>query len=422
MTSLPNTKPAKAMRGGAVKYSSFLTCFLLGLCQCSTAARAEENPKEQNDENGTIKIGYLRRLEVRRALSRLETPAANDGEAGALIGVEDNAVTGEFLGQNFSLIRTRLKPGDDAASAVDALAKQGVRFILADLPADALLKAADSPAASKTLIFNVGATDDFLREEDCRANVIHVAPTRSMLADGLAQYLISKRWVKWFVVVGSHPEDRLWAGALKHSAARFGAKVVEERVFEDTGGARRADSGVTLIQRQIPAFTQGAPAHDVMVAADESAVFADYLPYRAWDPRPVAGSAGLVPTSWDPSSEQWGATQLQQRFEIKFARPMSALDMQAWTAARMIGEAASHGAAKDAIATRDFLLSKDFALAAYKGQKLTLRDWNLQLRQPILLSDGRNVVSVSPQEGFTHQFSELDTLGLDRPETKCHLK
>ena len=57
-----------------------------------------------------------------------------------------------------------------------------------------------------------------------------------------------------------------------------------------------------------------------------------------------------------------------------------------------------------------YFLSKDFALAAFKGQKLTLRDWNLQLRQPILLADGRNVVSVSPQEGFMHQFSELDTL------------
>jgi ABC transporter substrate binding protein (PQQ-dependent alcohol dehydrogenase system) len=58
---------------------------------------------------------------------------------------------------------------------------------------------------------------------------------------------------------------------------------------------------------------------------------------------------------------------------------------------------------------------------AFKGQRLTLRDWNLQLRQPILLVDGRMVVSVSPQEGFLHQVSELDTLGIDRPETKCRL-
>ena len=76
----------------------------------------------------------------------------------------------------------------------------------------------------------------------------------------------------------------------------------------------------------------------------------------------------------------------------------------------------------DARAVLDYLRSPDFALAAFKGQKLTLRDWNQQLRQPILLSDGRTVVSVSPQESFLHQVSELDTLGVDRPESKCRLK
>ena len=101
---------------------------------------------------------------------------------------------------------------------------------------------------------------------------------------------------------------------------------------------------------------------------------------------------------------------------------MTALDMQAWTAVRMIGEAASRTKSADAKAVRDFLKGPDFAIAAFKGQQLTLRDWNLQLRQPILLVDGRMVVSVSPQEGFLHQFSELDTLGIDRPETKCKLQ
>ena len=67
------------------------------------------------------------------------------------------------------------------------------------------------------------------------------------------------------------------------------------------------------------------------------------------------------------------------------------------------------------------MLSPDFEVADFKGVALTLRPWNLQLRQPILLTDGRGTVSVSPQEGFLHQVSELDTLGFDRPETKCKL-
>ena len=88
----------------------------------------------------------------------------------------------------------------------------------------------------------------------------------------------------------------------------------------------------------------------------------------------------------------------------------------------LVGEAAAHTNSADGTKLFAYIKSPDFSVAAFKGQKLTLRDWNLQLRQPILLFDGRNTVSISPQEGFLHQSSELDTLGLDRPETKCKLQ
>jgi len=367
-----------------------------------------------------IGIGYISRAGVKPTLSLVEQPAENDGVAGARLAIEDNNTTGKFLNQHFTLDEVRLRQGDDAAKAAVALADRN-GFIIADLPADALLKAADAVRDRGTVLLNAGAIDDRLREEDCRANVIHVAPTRSMLADGLAQYLVWKQWKRWMMVVGSHEQDKLYAGALRRAATRFGAKIVQERIFEDTGGARRTDSGVTLIQRQMPVFTQQAPAYDVLVAADENEVFASYLPYRTWDPRPVAGSAGLVPKSWDAAQDQWGAVQMQNRFRKLNSRRMTALDMQAWTAARMIGEAVSRVNSGDHKTVLDFLKGPDFSIAAFKGQRLTLRAWNLQLRQPILLVDGRMVVSVSPQEGFLHQLSELDTLGVDRPETRCKL-
>jgi ABC transporter substrate binding protein (PQQ-dependent alcohol dehydrogenase system) len=367
-----------------------------------------------------IGIGYISRASVKPTLSLVEQPAENDGVAGARLAIEDNNTTGKFLNQHFTLDEVRLRQGDDAAKAAVALADRN-GFIIADLPADALLKAADAVRDLGTVLLNAGAIDDRLREENCRANVIHVAPTRSMLADGLAQYLVWKQWKRWMMVVGSHEEDKRYAEALRRAAARFGAKIVQERIFEDTGGARRTDSGVTLIQRQMPVFTQHAPAYDVLVAADENEVFASYLPYRTWDPRPVAGSAGLVPKSWDAAQDQWGAVQMQNRFRKLNSRRMTALDMQAWTAARMIGEAVSRVNSGDHKTVLYFLKGPDFSIAAFKGQRLTLRAWNLQLRQPILLVDGRMVVSVSPQEGFLHQVSELDTLGVDRPETRCKL-
>ncbi len=385
----------------------------IGLSVVATHALAAE-PLE-------IGIGYLRHSGVQSTLSLVMQPADNNGVAGALLAIEDNNTTGKFLNQHFTLNEVRLKSGDDVAKAAGSLAEHN-GFIVADLPADELLKVADILRDRGTVLFDAGAIDDRLREQDCRANVIHVAPTRSMLADALAQYLVWKQWKRWLLVVGSHDNDKLYADAFRRAATRFGAKIVQERTFEDTGGARRTDSGVTLIQRQMPVFTQQAPAYDVLVAADESEVFAPYLPYRTWDPRPVAGSAGLMPTSWDAAHDQWGAVQIQNRFVKLNSRHMTALDMQAWTAVRMVGEAASRTNSGDPKAVFDFIKRPDFSVAAFKGQRLTIRDWNLQLRQPILLADGRMVVSVSPQEGFLHQVSELDTLGVDRPETKCKLK
>jgi hypothetical protein len=52
---------------------------------------------------------------------------------------------------------------------------------------------------------------------------------------------------------------------------------------------------------------------------------------------------------------------------------------------------------------------------------MTFRHWDLQLRQPILLSGPRTLVSISPQDGFIHPGFSADTLGFDEAETKCHL-
>jgi ABC transporter substrate binding protein (PQQ-dependent alcohol dehydrogenase system) len=391
--------------------------FLVGVCAliacCGTGLSAQ--PLD-------VKIGYLHQAPSRIRISLIDVPAGNDGLAGAQLATEDDNATGRFLNQHYTLIETSLGEGDDPVAAMNALADQGASFIVTSLDADRLLKTADAGKARGETLINASAIDERLREEDCRANVIHAAPTRSMLADALAQYLVWKKWRKWLLITGSHDNDVLFADALRHSARRFGAKIVEERVFKDNGGARRTDSGVAEIQQQMPVVTQGAPDYDVLVAADESEVFAGYLPYRTWDPRPVAGSAGLVPTTWDAAFDQWGAVQLQNRFTKTFQRSMTAHDLQVWTAVRMIGEAASRTGSGDATKMLAYLKSPGFSVAAFKGQKLTLRDWNLQLRQPILLFDGRNTVSVSPQEGFLHQVSTLDTLGLDRPETKCSLK
>lgn len=394
--------------------------FLLFVNVCEPYAQSSLTNKATKPVVET-RIGYLRAYEPQLALSVLNVPPRDEGVAGANVAVNDNNTTGKFLGQSFVLDVLETKFDADVVPAFRQMVSRGDRFILTDISAKQLLSIAQIAKEAGVVLFNVGATDDILREEECRADIFHTAPTRTMLADGMAQYLVWKQWRKWVLLYGSHERDGLYAQAVRRAATRFGATIVEERIYEDKGTARRTDSGIVQVQKQMPVLTQNLPEHDVVIVADESEVFGSYVPYRTWTPRPVAGTAGLIASSWHPASEQWGGTQIQNRFNKTIGRRMLSKDMQAWTAVRILGEATTRVKSNDPKQVENYLKSQDFSIAAFKGQKLSFRDWNWQLRQPILIGDADGVVSTSPQEGFLHQFSELDTLGVDRPETKCRL-
>ena len=72
----------------------------------------------------------------------------------------------------------------------------------------------------------------------------------------------------------------------------------------------------------------------MVLVADESDIFGEYLPYRTWEPRPVAGTQGLIASAWHRSQEQWGATQVQRRFEKFAGRWMIERDYTAWLTVR----------------------------------------------------------------------------------------
>jgi ABC transporter substrate binding protein (PQQ-dependent alcohol dehydrogenase system) len=368
------------------------------------------------------KIGIVLARELRDRpppLSLLDFAPQDDGVAGARLAINDNNTTGRFQKQEFALDVAENASVPDLIAEVVKRVDAGAGLIVADMGPEALLQLADALKGRDALILNAGSGDDRLREADCRANVVHTAPSRSMLADALAQYLVWKQWRRWVLVRGTGRDDEAFAEALRRAAKRFGGKIVEERTFQVESGSRRTDGGHEQIQQQIPAFTQNAPSYDVLLLADEGEQFGEYFPYRTWDARPVAGTQGLAAMSWHPALEQWGATQFQNRFRRLAGRPMRPLDYDVWVAVRSVGEAATRTKSAAPKALIAYMKSGEFDLAAFKGRKLSYRNWDGQLRQPILVGTPKLPVTVSPQPGFLHQFSELDTLGVDKPESGC---
>jgi ABC transporter substrate binding protein (PQQ-dependent alcohol dehydrogenase system) len=361
-----------------------------------------------------IDILYLRQdIALPPVLSNRIPEAANSGPAGAGLGIADSNTTGRFLKHTYALTVERT---DDAQMAL-AIAREAIadgrRLIILDTPLQTTLSIArHADIRRRALLFNVGSRDDELRSASCTTGLLHTRPSRAMLGDALGQFLVARRWSKWLILRGGRPEDLAWERAFERAAKRFGARIVDSREWSFDTDLRRT------AQQELPLFTQ-ARDYDVTLVADEIGDVGEFVPYNTWLPRPVAGTQGLTPRGWDSVVEQWGAQQLQNRFEEREGRGMSERDYAAWAAVRSIAEAVTRRQSTDPATLYAYLLSDDFEIAAFKGRSLSYRTWNGQLRQPIALVQPRAVVSQSPQEGFLHPRTELDTLGYDAPETRC---
>jgi len=368
-------------------------------------------------ESLDVRLLYLKqRVERPPALSNIQPPAADSGIAGARLGVSDSNTTGRFLNHHYTIEIVETDSATEAVEAARAGVNQGITLLLADLPAATLLKlSGNSDLGKRSIIFNTTAPDDHLRSADCRAGVLHTLPSRAMLTDALAQFLVARRWNRWLLLRGERAEDGAWVTSMRRSAKRFGGKIIDEKQWSFDTDLRRT------AQQELPLFTQGKDYH-VTLVADEIGDVGEYVPYNTWLPRPVAGTQGLTPKGWHGVVEQWGAQQLQNRFHEHSDRAMDDRDYAAWVAVRAIAEAVTRTQSTDTAILYTYLLSDEFEIAAFKGRSLTFRNWNGQLRQPIPLVQPRAVVSQSPQPGFLHPRTELDTLGFDEPETDCNFE
>lgn len=346
-------------------------------------------------------------------LSNILPLPEDQGIRGAELAVADSNTTGRFLGQEYLLQHVSESDETQLLQRLRDLLSEGQRLFLLDAPSSTLRTLA-AELGDQALIFNVSNPDDELRLSGCYTNLFHTYPSRAMITDALLQWLKARRMDEVLLIKGARAEDQAYAKAVNRSAQRFGVELVDELEWDFDTDLRRA------AQRELPLFTQ-TDEYDFVIVADESGDFGEYVPFNTWYPRPVGGTQGLVSTGWHRVVEQWGAAQLQSRFEDLTGRWMNGQDYAAWAAVRSVAEAVTRTKSAEPQSVREFILSEQFELAAFKGRPLSFRGWNQQLRQPIALIHPRALVSMSPQEGFLHPRSELDTLGFDAPESECRL-
>ena len=366
------------------------------------------------NEEMKVQIGYLAFIpDPGPVLSNIIPEPRDAGLRGAELAIIDSNSTGRFLNHSYTLKTANADSPQALLDAAQTLHQQGLRLFVVNAPVDTLRQL--SAALPDSLLFNAGSADDSLRSTACLNNVLHTLPSRAMLADALAQFLTVRRWNRWLLIVGQTPDDQAYAAALRRAAKRFGHTIVAEKAWSFDNDQRRS------AQADMPLFTQ-TTEYDVVLVADERGDFGEYVPYQTWYPRPVAGTQGLTPVGWHKSVETYGAAQLQKRFEALAGRWMNDRDFAAWMAVRSIASAVTKLRQTDPMVIRQAELSDQLPLDGFKGRKLSYRAWNGQLRQPIPIVQPRALVSTSPQDGFLHPVTELDTLGYDKPEVTCHFQ
>jgi ABC transporter substrate binding protein (PQQ-dependent alcohol dehydrogenase system) len=329
----------------------------------------------------------------------------------AEIALNDSLVTLRLAGWTEAKLHVVEAPGADGVpAALQQLRRQGIRHVVLELPAAGVVAAAG--AAQDLILFNAAAPQDALRAAQCAPALLHTLPSHAMQTDAIAQLLAARKWGRPLVLSGPLPGDRLLLAAFQRSAKRFGLKPVAERPFKLSNDPRERDLG------NVRLLTSDRD-YDAVVVLDSDGEFAREVPYRTVLPRPVLGSNGVTAQAWSPYFERYGAPQLSRRFLRRAQRPMGSYDWATWIAVRAAAEVA--GAFNQASTAQELQALRQGALAVdgYKGQRLTFRGWDGQLRQPLLLAHGNGVSDTAPLDGFLHPRTALDTLGYDAPETGC---
>jgi ABC transporter substrate binding protein (PQQ-dependent alcohol dehydrogenase system) len=367
-----------------------------------------------------VKIGFVEvegdpRYEPIRAYERIILKTREHPFAGAEVGIDEAAVLTRILHTDFTLDRIIARSSADVATVVAKAADAGTHFFLIDAPADAYKPLADVVHGGDVLLFNVSEPDDSLRRQLCVPEFIHVYPSRAQLMDGLVQYVVSNKWGNLLVFEGPSPEDAAMTAAFTHSAQKFGARIVADQHFKPGTDPRdREQNDPALLSAINRDF-------DVVFVADSDFDFALTVPYHLVRPRPVMGSIDLEPVAWHWTWGRNGAPQVNSRFDKKSGgRHMEGADWAAWVAVKMIVQSALRTQSADFAKQRAFILG-DGSFDGDKGLAVSVRPWDHQVRQAILLAAPYEVVASAPIEGFLHQTNELDTLGDDQPESFCHL-
>jgi ABC-type branched-subunit amino acid transport system substrate-binding protein len=331
---------------------------------------------------------------------------ATELSRGAALGLDDANALATLFAKRLRLETETDRPGGQAGRA---LARAGALAVVGGGGpggGETLLQAAGEGVP----VLNVGASEDRLRNEACDRRAFHVTPSVSMYVDALTQLLIEQRKLaRWSLVRDGSPRGHEIEAAVRRSVGRRGGTI----------GPDAADADVVLLA--------------VDDRAVESALARAVSEGRVPDRVAAIGEAGLRLSAeraagiwalgWHYELERFSARELNGRFRRRWSAPMTEIAWAGWAAVKLVGEAVVRASASDGAALVAFMESAP-PFDGHKGQALTFRKWDHQLRQPLYVAGARKREEIGGTVGPLAVLADvggknLDALGTAMAESRC---
>jgi ABC-type branched-subunit amino acid transport system substrate-binding protein len=330
---------------------------------------------------------------------------ATELSRGATLGLDDANALATLFGK-----RLRLEMEVDAGGqGARALARAGTLAVVGGVgrgAGEALVQV----AADGTPTFNVGAPDDRLRNEACERRAFHVMPSVSMCVDALTQLLIEQRKLtRWAVAGDGSPRGAEIEAAARRSVVRRGGAVIGDAAAADILLLAVDDAGVDA---GVTRATAEGRRPDRIAGIGEAGLRL-----------PAERAAGLWALGWHYELERFSARELNGRFRRRWSAPLGETSWAAWAALKLVGEAVVRAGAHDGATLVAFMESAP-PFDGHKGEALTFRKWDHQLRQPLYVAGPRKREDIGGQIGPFAVLADvggknLDALGTAMADSRC---
>lgn len=371
-----------------------------------------------------MRIGY-----IARAGNRGRHPAADPASAevaayaallGAREGAEEADYTARLIGGRVELLEAPAQTADQAVQQAERLAGQGVAALAGGFDLETALALSRYALRRKIIFFNVGVTDDRLRNEACARSTFHIEASDAMYLDAAADWLIrglaflvdenAPQGVQvirrtparaWFLITEDtglqQARRRRLQAALEQR--HWGGRIVADLVLKEQGGLAPALRAIASARPDIvfllqsPAeqlrfyreYEQARLPHEVTGFPDpvtQTRAFFGALLQSA--PKTAAGSIRIV--SWEPTFAAVGGPQLSQRFYKRWKQPMDGPAWTSWLAVKILWDTVTQARTSEASSLLTYLQASRGTFDGYQGIGLTFRPWDHQLRHPLMVS------------------------------------